>query len=640
MNTSVWMRRLILGVAALVSIIIRIPNVGYPAYGFRQGQTAISAYWFQQEGISLLKYQTPLFGPPWRMPLEFPIFQATAVLIAKVFHVKEIDVACRVTALLYFYLSAIFLYLLCGAYFTRRGVSTVVTIVYMFLPYTIKFSTEPLIDYAALAFALGYLYFLARWFDNIPEWPSLFMATLLGSLGYLVKITTMPVVIVTAGFLLLRSLAQRGLLDWHLPTSDMKHIVVRERVLLASVPVAFAVPALAGYTWVIYTDRVKAASPFTAWLTSQALSTWNYGTWEDKTDPRHWMSWLAMLRAYFMPNVFLVFAIVGVLCVYKYSTKSRDLVGSSILGVLLTMFIFFNLYRHDYYYIALSASVSIVTGLGIYQLLDNASHWNLWWQVFLLIGIAYSGMAGVQEVTRNRIYLADTYKMAPFSGATEASRKAISLTPPEEFIVSVQGSWDASTLYAMRRKGFIWTGERNATQKTALCEMLTHEKFSTLIGDPGDAHTQEALTCWKYHLLAMPLFSKVSDSTFLSNDLAPLYSRGPFVRIEGGSPYAESPWMPLGTSIKGGRPYVLKIKYRATGNAKPFVILWTGNPNSPAFSLPTEVEAGLEERPFTLKEDCLQPSLILRNFSPNGSYAVEKVDIYEIDFWRGKDRVK
>jgi hypothetical protein len=43
---------------------------------FRESQTAISADWLVREPAGgMLAYQTPVLGPPWRLPLEFPLFQ-------------------------------------------------------------------------------------------------------------------------------------------------------------------------------------------------------------------------------------------------------------------------------------------------------------------------------------------------------------------------------------------------------------------------------------------------------------------------------------------------------------------------------------------------------------------------------------
>jgi hypothetical protein len=43
-------------------------------YEFRQLQTALGTFWLAQDGWQLA-YLLPLFGPPWSVPMEFPIYQ-------------------------------------------------------------------------------------------------------------------------------------------------------------------------------------------------------------------------------------------------------------------------------------------------------------------------------------------------------------------------------------------------------------------------------------------------------------------------------------------------------------------------------------------------------------------------------------
>lgn len=53
------------------------------AHAFRQTQTALTSYWFVQEGFKL-DYITPVLGPPWEIPLEFPLYQWIAAALHQV----------------------------------------------------------------------------------------------------------------------------------------------------------------------------------------------------------------------------------------------------------------------------------------------------------------------------------------------------------------------------------------------------------------------------------------------------------------------------------------------------------------------------------------------------------------------------
>src|SRR5690349_3116714 len=49
-------------------------NNGLSIHNFRQTQTAITSYYMIRGG-PFLKYETPVFGVPWSIPFEFPLYQ-------------------------------------------------------------------------------------------------------------------------------------------------------------------------------------------------------------------------------------------------------------------------------------------------------------------------------------------------------------------------------------------------------------------------------------------------------------------------------------------------------------------------------------------------------------------------------------
>ena len=52
-------------------------------YEFRQLQTALSTYWIAEDGWRLA-YATPLFGPPWSIPMEFPTYQVITATVHQI----------------------------------------------------------------------------------------------------------------------------------------------------------------------------------------------------------------------------------------------------------------------------------------------------------------------------------------------------------------------------------------------------------------------------------------------------------------------------------------------------------------------------------------------------------------------------
>ena len=66
--------------ALILYTALTMPSLSQPLldqHAFRQSQTAISAEWMANDlnPLRMPYYETPVFGAPWRVPFEFPIFQ-------------------------------------------------------------------------------------------------------------------------------------------------------------------------------------------------------------------------------------------------------------------------------------------------------------------------------------------------------------------------------------------------------------------------------------------------------------------------------------------------------------------------------------------------------------------------------------
>ena len=99
------------GLAVIGSFAIRIWTIGQPlieAHSFRQTQTAYTALIYHREGINLLQTPLPVFGPPWVVPFEFPLFQGIAALVMDLG--LSTEVALRSTSLFFFVVSAALLW--------------------------------------------------------------------------------------------------------------------------------------------------------------------------------------------------------------------------------------------------------------------------------------------------------------------------------------------------------------------------------------------------------------------------------------------------------------------------------------------------------------------------------------------------
>ena len=249
------------GLAVIGSFAIRIWTIGQPlieAHSFRQTQTAYTALIYHREGINLLQTPLPVFGPPWVVPFEFPLFQGIAALVMDLG--LSTEVALRSTSLFFFVVSAALLWGIIRLEVDARTALLAVA-AFVLAPLGLLWSRTSMVETIAVAAALGCILEALRW-DRGGSRSHLVFAMALGALAALLKITTAAIWLAPAIFLLRRSRP-------------------------ASIALV-ATAAAAGLAWTGYTDAIKAANPATAWLTSAALRDWNFGTIAQRLDPAIW----------------------------------------------------------------------------------------------------------------------------------------------------------------------------------------------------------------------------------------------------------------------------------------------------------------------------------------------------------------
>ena len=158
-------RREAAGVFALMILatLVRLPTLSQPLqenHGFRQTQTAYTAVIYHEQGVSLLHPKLPVFGAPFEAPFEFPLFQALAAGVMS--WGLSADVAMRTTALACFLLSAMLLWGLVRHVGGRVAAMTTLAL-FLFSPFSLLWSRASMIEYLAVAGALGWLWAGLLW---------------------------------------------------------------------------------------------------------------------------------------------------------------------------------------------------------------------------------------------------------------------------------------------------------------------------------------------------------------------------------------------------------------------------------------------------------------------------------------------
>ena len=136
-----------------ISVFLRSTTLMMPLvndlYSFRQAQTAITIQDYFNHGFSVFNYTTPVFGPPWLAPMEFPIYQITVFFFMQLFGMQNIDLACRIISIIYFYLSAAALLYLTRYIFGKKEIYITVFLFYIFAPFNVIYSRAALPDFAS-----------------------------------------------------------------------------------------------------------------------------------------------------------------------------------------------------------------------------------------------------------------------------------------------------------------------------------------------------------------------------------------------------------------------------------------------------------------------------------------------------------
>ncbi len=456
--------RLFILLLILLSVSIRLINLDSPLLTgntFRQTMTAMSVWTFVTEGVSVFGYQTPVFGPPWQIPFEFPIYQLTAAALVKL-GIESIDKAGRVAALLYFYLSASFLFLICKRYL-HTAASVCILLFYIWSPFTILWSRNFMIDYASVAFSMAYFYCFTLWLNKSTRWPLLLLTIVVGTGAILAKVTTLPIVLVPMAYFAAREVLHR--LRGH--DYRFNTYVKSDYGFLIQLTLIVLIPLVCFYAWLKYSDAIKASSPFTAVLTSASLSEWNFGNWTQKTSLENWATILQRVLAYLVTFPSAVFLVVGPALCLGSSARGGDFVIAFGFSAFLTIFTFFNLYWvHDYYLMAVSPSISIVVGYCCYlmltKLLDGDFRLKRWFHFPVLV-IPLSLLSTGD-------YLLWSFQVRhndPWDHTLNLSKTIRDNTAESDYVIVADVfNWTPQYLYYARRKGFmLWHFEGDESNR-------------------------------------------------------------------------------------------------------------------------------------------------------------------------------
>jgi len=417
-------------------------------HGFRQTQTAISV-WRLLEGGPWLAYETPVLGPPWAIPMEFPLYQWVVTVAVRVLGLP-LDQAGRVVSLAFFYLSMPAAFLLLRRLRVAPSHALALLGLWLVSPQYLFWSRTFMIETAALCFGLWYLVGTMRLVDEPGLGRGLVVAAC-GSLAGLVKLTTVvPVMLLAAVWC--------AATWWRVRPS---------RIQVAGTATAlFLVPVLITAVWTEYAESVRAANPLArSFLLAAQLNTWNFGTQAQRISGEFWR--VLVLRT--VPDAVGHLAVMGgagllVAWVPLRWKETLACVGAFLVAPLT----FTNLHVvHNYYACANAVFLVAAVGLAVVVVLEAPGRRRY-------VGIASLVVVGAIEVSGflGGYYVTQLRETQPVAAATVAR-----LTEPDDVVLVYGGDWSSVLPYYARRRALMDRSNRS------FADPVMQEALAALHGD-------------------------------------------------------------------------------------------------------------------------------------------------------------
>ncbi|GAB5560393.1 MAG: hypothetical protein SynsKO_20400 [Synoicihabitans sp.] len=483
---STWPGAVVLTSALIFFGWAALRGWNYPptdSHASRQTQTAITAELLHENGFSPL---TPFngLGAPWNVPMEFPTYQVITAGLAH-FTYGDIIAAGRLTALL----GALLIIPSFWMLLRRSGLDPnerCFAIALLFsAPLWVHFSRSILIETWAIGLTLLWLaIFVEILFRSKVAYSWIAGAITLGILSALTKVTTFAIALPIATVL--------TLVRWQ---SFGKGVLLRAGVV--TIP-----GVIAALLWTRFGDAIKTDHPYAGFLTSQNLSAWNWGTWEQRLDPQWWQRWGEHVQLLF-PAGSIVLILIGL---WRGDRRIRWGIGLATLGAVVGPLAFANLYYvHNYYSMAVAPMIAAAMGIavtGIWRTTQNVK-WRQIMGVGLLLSLgAWQAHAYLDGLGRGQV------RNRPLPSFGDVLRE---ISRPDDNIVIIGQEWDPILTYTIDRPvAFIretYETDEDAWQFSR--KAMGAEDFTLLVavdsvaGDLRFVHHR----CRELGLSTVPLFS-------------------------------------------------------------------------------------------------------------------------------------
>jgi 4-amino-4-deoxy-L-arabinose transferase-like glycosyltransferase len=422
----------ILIAALFYFIFVNIINIDNPILdrnGFRQTQTALTSYWQIKEGFRF-DYFTPVLGKPWSTPFEFPIFQSIVSVIVIITN-GNLEIIGKILSLIFSLGTLIYLNSILKQLSIDEITIKIIDIVYITMPTIVFWSGTFMIESSALFFTAASIFYYIKSIRNENFFVNILLFALFLSLGMLQKITTIIV-----PFLFFGAAFTYFYFRKIIKIESYKILILILLVVLSCAIFLY---------WMTLSDFIKSQGEISRFVTSDALSNWNYGGVEEFVNIEYWKA--IGLRALAMNSGIFVGAGLIFFSLYEYGIRRNALVLTCILLFFLPMLIFKPLHRvHDYYQYSNLIYLAVAVGIVIGRQIKNPTTTKSILITFIVASINVSVFFGIYA----------SYKFKNINSLNnvdvEISKYIINNTSSDDVVLYLGKDWSSEIPYYSQRR--------------------------------------------------------------------------------------------------------------------------------------------------------------------------------------------
>lgn len=323
-------------------------------HAFRQSQTAVAAANFVEDGFALHP-TIPVYGPPWILPLELPLYQWIHAGVVRLLSTPLVQ-SGRGLSILFHLIGLIQLFRILRLLKVGMPSALFALMVILVSPVSVYWSQAILIQSLAVALVLSYVLSGLQSISSSPSRWKLLETVLLGTLAAMVKITAFSV---GWGFLALH-IATKAFIDSQPKKPFPGKDVFRTFLLLL-------IPIVVGAVWVLYSGLIARMNSIPDAAHS---SIWYFGSVSARFDPEQLsVIWKHCVEWTLGSPLALVVILFSLLAPWPKRVRSWAFLLAAVAGPL----VFWNVYFvHDYY----SYEIVFWFGAGIALCFDAPELWK------------------------------------------------------------------------------------------------------------------------------------------------------------------------------------------------------------------------------------------------------------------------